>query len=88
MQRLAFNHITSATLTNLNTPKQSALWVLVGAFSKGNYQIKVGNLQVAFAGLPFAMREVESLTAVVPETTMPLAPKLLYPKWMIIQLSI
>ncbi|MEH1977614.1 MAG: CHAT domain-containing protein [Nostoc sp.] len=69
VQRFSVNHITSASLTNLNTPKQSTLRVLAGAFTKGNYQIKVGNRQVAFAGLPFATREVESLAAAVPETT-------------------
>ncbi|MCF2145847.1 CHAT domain-containing protein [Desmonostoc muscorum LEGE 12446] len=68
VQRFGVNHITSASLTNLNTPKQSTLRVLAGAFTKGNYQIKVGNRQVAFAGLPFATREVESLAAAVPET--------------------
>lgn len=69
VQRFNVNHITSASLTNLNTPKQSTLRLLAGAFTKGNYQIKVGNRQVAFAGLPFATREVESLAATVPETT-------------------
>lgn len=69
VQRFNVNHITSASLTNLNTPQQSTLRVLVGAFTKGNYQIKVGNRQVAFAGLPFATREVENLAATVPETT-------------------
>jgi CHAT domain-containing protein len=68
VQRFGVNHITSASLTNLNTPKQSNLRALAGAFTKGNYQIKVGNRQVAFAGLPFATREVESLAAVIPET--------------------
>ncbi|MFN6471207.1 MAG: CHAT domain-containing protein [Nostoc sp. SerVER01] len=68
VQRFSVNHITSASLTNLNTPKQSNLRVLAGAFTKGNYEIKVGNRQVAFAGLPFATREVESLAAAVPET--------------------
>ncbi|MEH2238151.1 CHAT domain-containing protein [Nostoc sp.] len=69
VQRFNVNHITSASLINLNTPKQSTLRVLAGAFTKGNYQIKVGNRQVAFVGLPFATREVENLAATVPETT-------------------
>ncbi|MEH2156223.1 CHAT domain-containing protein [Nostoc sp.] len=69
VQRFSVNHITSVSLSNLDTPQQSTLRVLAGAFTKGNYQIKVGNRQVAFAGLPFAMREVESLAAAVPETT-------------------
>jgi len=68
VQRFSVNHITSASLTNLNAPKQSNLRALAGAFTKGNYEIKVGNRQVAFAGLPFATREVESLAAAVPET--------------------
>ncbi len=68
VQRFSVNHITSASLTNLNTLKQSTLRVLAGAFTKGNYQIKIGNRQVAFAGLPFAALEVESLAAAVPET--------------------
>ncbi len=68
VQRFSVNHITSASLSNLNTPNQSNLRVLAGAFTKGNYQIKVGNRQFAFAGLPFAGREVESLSKVVPET--------------------
>ncbi|MEJ6484164.1 CHAT domain-containing protein [Nostoc punctiforme UO1] len=69
VQRLGVNHITSASLTNLNTPQESTLRVLAGAFTKGNYQIQVGNRQVAFAGLPFATQEVENLAATVPETT-------------------
>ncbi|MFN6482155.1 MULTISPECIES: CHAT domain-containing protein [unclassified Nostoc] len=68
VQRFSVNHITSASLTNLNSPKQSTLRVLAGAFTKGNYQIKVGNRQLAFAGLPFATQEVESLAAAIPET--------------------
>ncbi|MDF5710924.1 MAG: CHAT domain-containing protein [Nostoc sp. S4] len=68
VERFSVNHITSASLTNLNTPKQSTLRVLAGAFTKGNYRIQLGNRQVAFAGLPFAMQEVDSLAAAVPET--------------------
>ncbi|MBN3908915.1 MAG: CHAT domain-containing protein [Nostoc sp. NMS1] len=69
VQRLGVNHITSASLTNLNTPQESTLRVLAGAFTKGNYQIKVGNRQVAFTGLPFATQEVENLASTFPETT-------------------
>ncbi|MEH2072193.1 MAG: CHAT domain-containing protein [Nostoc sp.] len=68
VEQFSVNHITSASLTNLNTPKQSTLRVLAGAFTKGNYRIQVGNRQVAFAGLPFATQEVDSLAAAVPET--------------------
>ncbi|WP_392531735.1 CHAT domain-containing protein [Nostoc sp. C117] len=68
VERFGINHITSASLTNLNTPKQSTLRVLAGAFTKGNYEIKIGNRQVTFAGLPFATREVDSLAAAVPDT--------------------
>lgn len=61
-------------------------------FIKGNYQIKVGNLQVAFAGLPFATQAVENLAAMIPETTKFLddafSPKVAVPQMEIIKLSI
>ncbi|WP_017651114.1 CHAT domain-containing protein [Fortiea contorta] len=68
VQRFSVNHITTASLTNLNTPRKSNLRVLVGAFTEGNYQVRVGNRQVAFSGLQFAAREVENVAAIVPET--------------------
>lgn len=68
VQRFGVNHITTASLTNLNTPRKSTLRVLAGAFTAGSYKVNVGDRQLAFSGLPFAAREVESLAAIVPET--------------------
>ncbi|MBW4614968.1 MAG: CHAT domain-containing protein [Desmonostoc vinosum HA7617-LM4] len=68
VERFSVNHITAASLTNLNVPKESSLRILAGAFTKGNYQIKIGNRQVTFAGLPYAAQEVAILAAAVPET--------------------
>lgn len=68
VERFSVHYITAASLTNLNTPRESALRILAGAFTKGSYQLTVGNRQVAFSGLPFAAREVESLAATVSQT--------------------
>ncbi|QLE56543.1 CHAT domain-containing protein [Nostoc sp. TCL26-01] len=68
VERYSVNHITSASLTNLNTPREQTLRVLAGAFTQGNYQVSVGNRQVAFSGLPFAALEVENLAATFPQT--------------------
>jgi CHAT domain-containing protein len=69
VQSFAINHITSASLTNFNTPPKSKLRVLAAAFTKGNYTVTVGTRQFAFSGLPFAGQEVESLAQQVPGTT-------------------
>jgi CHAT domain-containing protein len=68
VERYSINHITAASLTNFNTPRQSQLRVLAGAFTKGSYKVRVGTREVAFSGLPFAAKEVEELAAVVPRT--------------------
>ncbi|MBH8553099.1 CHAT domain-containing protein [Nostocaceae cyanobacterium CENA357] len=68
VERFNVNHITATSLTNLNSPRASTLRVLAGAFTRGNFEVALGNRQVAFSGLPFAAREVESLAAIVPET--------------------
>jgi CHAT domain-containing protein len=69
VQSFAINHITSASLTNFNTPPESKLRVLAAAFTKGDYTVTVGTRQFAFSGLPFALQEVESLAQQVPGTT-------------------
>jgi CHAT domain-containing protein len=68
VQRFSVNHITAASLTNFNIPPESKLRILAGAFTKGSYQIQVGNRSVAFSGLPFAAREVQNLANTVPGT--------------------
>lgn len=68
VDRFSVNYITAASLTNFNTPPASSLRVLAGAFTKGNYQVEVGNQRLAFSGLPFAYQEVEGLAATIPGT--------------------
>ncbi|MDZ8051935.1 MAG: CHAT domain-containing protein [Aulosira sp. ZfuVER01] len=68
IERFSVNYITAASLSNFNTPPQSKFRVLAGAFTKGNYQVEVGNQRLAFSGLPFAGQEVESLAATIPGT--------------------
>ncbi|MDZ7960466.1 MAG: CHAT domain-containing protein [Aulosira sp. DedQUE10] len=69
VERFSVNYITAASLTNFNTPPASTLRVLAGAFTKGNYQVEVGNQRLAFSGLPFAGQEVDSLANTIPGTT-------------------
>ncbi|MGI2902389.1 CHAT domain-containing protein [Tolypothrix sp. VBCCA 56010] len=68
VQRYSINHITAASLTNFNTQPESKLRVLAAAFTKGNYEVRIGNRKVAFSGLPFAAQEVQSLATTVPGT--------------------
>jgi CHAT domain-containing protein len=69
VQRFRVNNITAVSLTNLNTKPQNQLQVLAAAFTRGNYNVKVGSEQFNFSGLPYAGREVESLAQTVPNTT-------------------
>jgi CHAT domain-containing protein len=68
VQRYAINHITAASLTNFNTQPESKLRILAAAFTKGDYEVTVGNRKFAFSGLPFAAQEVQSLVNIVPGT--------------------
>ncbi|MEA5619712.1 CHAT domain-containing protein [Cronbergia sp. UHCC 0137] len=68
IERFSVNNITAASLINLNTPRESSLQVLAGAFSEGSFVVPLGNRRVAFAGLPFAEKEVENLSAKIPQT--------------------
>lgn len=68
IERFNVNYITAASLANFNTPPKSQMRVLAGAFTKGNYQVEVGNQRLSFSGLPFAGQEVETLAATIPGT--------------------
>lgn len=69
VERFRINHITAASLTDLNTQPQTQPHILAGAFANGFYQVEVGNQQFNFRGLPFAGLEVENLATTVPQTT-------------------
>ncbi len=69
IQRYTINHITAASLTNFNSPPPKQVKVFAGAFTKGEYKVRIGNRDVPYAGLPFAAKEVENLAATIPGTT-------------------
>jgi CHAT domain-containing protein len=68
-ERYRINHITARSLTNFATPVQSRRRLLAAAFVQGTYEFEVSQRQFAFSGLPFAGKEVEMLTALVPNAT-------------------
>ena len=68
-ERFRINHITAASLTNLNIQPQTQLKILAGAFTQGNYSFQASQRQFSFSGLPFAGVEVENLAATIPDTT-------------------
>ncbi|MEM8605032.1 MAG: CHAT domain-containing protein, partial [Cyanobacteria bacterium P01_H01_bin.121] len=63
------NHITARSLSDFDTPRQEQLSVLAGAFATGEFKIALGQRNFSFAGLPFAAKEVEVLTATLPNST-------------------
>jgi len=82
-QRFRINHITAASLTNLNLEPAIQPEILAAAFSEGFYEVQVGDRTFPFDGLPFAGQEVENLAAFPgttkllntdfnPETTVPI----------------
>ncbi len=69
VQRLRVNNITAKSFSNLNAQTQGPLSVLAGAFVNGQYNFQIGAEQFAFAGLPFAGKEISQLVASIPGTT-------------------
>ena len=69
VERFRINHITAASLTELNSQPQPELKILAGAFANGFYSFEVGENQFNFGGLPYAGLEVQTLAETVPNTT-------------------
>ena len=69
VQRLNINNITAKSLTDFTAKPQPQPKVLAGAFVEGNYNIQVIGDNYRFQGLPFAGKEVENLTKLLPKTT-------------------
>ncbi|MBD2158408.1 tetratricopeptide repeat protein [Leptolyngbya sp. FACHB-16] len=69
VERFRINHITAASLTNLNLVPAVQPHILAAAFREGSYAFQVGERQLTFSGLPFAGREVENLASAFPDTT-------------------
>ncbi|MGJ3251933.1 MAG: CHAT domain-containing protein [Elainellaceae cyanobacterium] len=68
-ERFRVNHITAASLTNLNLQPAAQPDILAAAFSEGSVEFQVGDRNFAFDGLPYAGQEVENLVAAFPGTT-------------------
>ncbi|MDV3351703.1 tetratricopeptide repeat protein [Leptothoe sp. LEGE 181152] len=62
IERYQINHITAASLTDLNLEDDPEPLVLAGAFSEGNHPSPAGDLW----GLPYAGVEVEKLADLLP----------------------
>ncbi|BAY27088.1 TPR repeat-containing protein [Calothrix sp. NIES-2100] len=68
IERFSVNYITAASLSNFNTPPKPKFRALAGAFTKGNYQVQVGDQRLNFSGLAFAGQEVDNIAATIPGT--------------------
>lgn len=68
VERFIVNNITAASLTKLNNQPSASLNILAAAFTKGDYQVAVGERQQVFSGLAFAKTEVENLAKTIKNT--------------------
>ncbi|MUG95825.1 tetratricopeptide repeat protein [Scytonema sp. UIC 10036] len=68
VERFIVNNITAASLTKLNNQPLTSLPTLAAAFTKGEYQVAVGERQEIFSGLKFAKVEVENLAKTIAST--------------------
>ncbi|MEO1428845.1 MAG: CHAT domain-containing protein [Cyanobacteria bacterium J06633_8] len=62
------NNITAKSLTDFTAKPQPLKRLLAGAFVKGKHNIKVGERDFIFNGLPFTLPEVENLANIIPQT--------------------
>ena len=69
VQRLNINNITAKSLTDFTAKPQPQPKVLAGAFVNGNHNVQVLGDSYRFRGLPFAGKEVENLSKLLPKTT-------------------
>ena len=67
-QRYQVNHITAASLTDLNLRPSSEPTILAGAYSEVSHSILTGGQTLDFAGLPYAGIEVDLLKDAFPTT--------------------
>ncbi len=67
-QKYRVNNITGLSITDFNQQSQDVK-ILAGAFSKGNYDVKVGSRTFQYGGLPFAAKEVDNVTTTFPGST-------------------
>jgi filamentous hemagglutinin family protein len=68
VQKYRINNITAASLHDFSLQPQAHQSILAGAVTRG-VSFKIGDRPFSFAGLPFARREVETLTQIIPDST-------------------
>ncbi|KAF3884621.1 MULTISPECIES: CHAT domain-containing protein [Nostocales] len=68
VERFIVNNITAASLTKLNNKPPASLTTLAAAFTKGDYQVAVGERKETLSGLQFAKAEVENLAKTIQNT--------------------
>lgn len=68
VQRYRINNITAASLHDFSAQSQVRQSILAGAVTRA-MSFKIGDRHFSFAGLPFARREVETLTQIIPDST-------------------
>jgi filamentous hemagglutinin family protein len=68
VQKYRINNITAASLHDFSLQPQTHQSILAGAVTRG-MSFKIGDRPFSFAGLPFARREVETLTQIIPDST-------------------
>ena len=69
VENFRINNITAKSLTDFTAQPQPQPRVLAGAFVEGKYNIQVTGRNYPFNGLPYAGKEVENLTKILPKTT-------------------
>ena len=67
-ERYRVNHITTASLPNLNDSSQS-LDILAGAFGTQGQSVELASNRLTFVGLPFTIDEVQTLADSIADTT-------------------
>ncbi|MGB3638531.1 MAG: tetratricopeptide repeat protein [Rivularia sp. (in: cyanobacteria)] len=68
IERYQVNNITAKSLTDFTAKPKPLERLLAGAFVEGKHNVKVGERDVIFNGLPFTDKEVENLADIIPQT--------------------
>jgi filamentous hemagglutinin family protein len=67
VQKYRINNITAASLQDFSSQPHSNPSILAGAATR-RLSFKIGDRPFSFSGLPFARREVEALTQIIPDS--------------------
>jgi CHAT domain-containing protein/uncharacterized protein HemY len=68
IERYRINNITAKSLTDFTAKPKPLNRLLAGAFVEGKHNLKVGERDFIFNGLPFTLPEVENLANIIPQT--------------------